>query len=163
MKNSYFKSNKRKLTSEGESFSMIDHKAYVYYRESSELANRELVAHYVEYGKLISEFYEIVSDEIADSKGGVFIENFGYFGLMKHNKPRKIKRNKEGEKVLDLDDNFFIAFVPISKNNKRRMYTFDLGFSKKCRNKIKKRLREGYRYLFNASLFYHKLKKNRNE
>ena len=157
-----FKSKTKSLTSSNESFSMVDHKAYVFYKNNSKLANRQLVAHYVEYGKLISTFYKIVIKNISNTKGGVFIDNFGYFGVLRYNKKAKIVYNlKTKKRGINTEENFWISFIPISKNNKRRLFLFDLSFSKNLRKLVSNNLTKGYRYKFNASLFFSKLKKSK--
>lgn len=155
------RSKTAKLTEDRESFSMIDHKAYVFYKNKSNLNSRELVAHYVEYGKLISAFYKIVIKNIAETKGGVFINNFGYFGVLKYNKKSSMYFDQENKRYsINTDDNFWISFIPISKNNKRRVFLFDLSFSKNLKKLVSANLTKGYRYVFNASLFFSKLKKS---
>lgn len=143
----------------------IDHKAYVFYRENSELCSRKLVKDYVEYGKLISEFYRVVSDELVDSKGGVYIKDFGYFGIMKYFFSAKTSPRQDPDtgiwvkKLNTEEDYFFTAFVPISKNNRLRLFSFDCSYTQNFKDKLTAKLRAGYRYTFNASLFYTDLKK----
>lgn len=158
-KRTYKTFDKHSYSENLKSYSLIDHKAYCFYRDNSELCNRRDVAHYVEYGKLIGEFYKIVGDELVNAKGGVYIKNFGYFGIMRYIKPSKraLVRDSEGvpkTKLNILDDWFFTSFIPISKNNKLRLYSLDLSYFKTFRKKLTEKLRKGYLYYFNASLFY---------
>lgn len=155
----YYSRSKR-LPDDWSTTSMIDHKAYVWYRNNSKLVSRADVADFVEYGKIMTAFYKIVAKEIAETKGGVFIDNFGYFGVLKYLKPSYTTMDFAlGERVMVTGDKFWLGFVPISKNNKRKLFTFDLSFSKILTKQLSNNLSKGYRYMFNASMFFYKLKK----
>ncbi len=156
-----FKSVNRSLDSSRKSTSVIDHKAYQHYIQNSKIATREEVANYVEHGKLISSFYKIVSEQILESKGGVYIKGFGYFGIMKLMK-MPVKRFDMQERKMKLNtknEMFNTYFVPISKNNLFRLYTFDMSFSRDYFKAFLDKINQGYRYMFNASLFYSDLRK----
>lgn len=159
--NNTFKSVSKSLDSTRKSTSLIDHKAYQYYIQNSKITSREEVANYVEHGKLISSFYKIVSEQILESKGGVYIKGFGYFGIMKLMKIPIRKRDVKDWKIkLNTKTEMFNTyFVPISKNNIFRLYTFDMSFSKGYFDAFIARINAGYRYTFNASLFYSDLRK----
>jgi len=141
-------------------YSTIDHKAYVFYREKTKIGTRQSVAHYVEYGKLISTFYEIVNEELADSLGGVYVKGLGYFSVLKYFKTAKagMMRNSETnkwEKMLNYkEDYFYIAFIPISKNIRRKLFLLDYAYTKKFKDKITENIKKGYYWMCNASLFY---------
>lgn len=70
-----FKKKKPKKTS------VIDHKAYQFYKKKAKYGSRENVAHYVEYGKIISEFYKIASEQLIEDPDGVYVDFLGYFGI----------------------------------------------------------------------------------
>lgn len=145
------------------SFSLIDHKAYVFYRDNSKLASRKTVAHYVEYGKLIGEFYKILGDELVESEGGAYIKGLGYFSVMRYFRPGRTKlRMQDGQygRFLNIrDDWFFTYFVPISKNNRLRLYIMDNSYYRSFREKLYAKLIEGKIYSCNASLFLSNLRK----
>ena len=158
---SKFNTANRSLDSTRKSTSVIDHKAYQYYIQNSKIASREEVENYVEHGKLISSFYKIVSEQILESKGGVYIKGFGYFGIMKlMSIPVKRFDMKDKKTKLNTKTEMFNTyFVPISKNNLARLYTFDMSFSRDYFKAFLEKINQGYRYTFNASLFYSDLRK----
>ncbi len=140
-------------------YSTIDHPAYVFYRDKTKIGTRQTVAHYVEYGKLISKFYEIVNEELAESQGGVYIKGLGYFTVMKYFKPAKFRiykyPGKSNERLLTfLEDCYYIAFIPISKNVRRKLYVLDGAYTVKFKKKLMENMRKGYKWACNASLFY---------
>jgi hypothetical protein len=150
----------------GSSFSIVDHKAYQYYKENSKLANRKDVANYIEHGKIISEFYRIAGEKLTEASGGIFLEGLGYFGIIQEMRKKLVHDNKTREKKLNLKtDNIIynIAFVPIDKDNCFRPWVFDYSFSTRVKGQLCKELKSGKKYSFNASLFFNKLKKLGND
>jgi len=141
-------------------YSTIDHKAYVFYRERTKIGTRKTVEHYVAYGKLISEFYKILGEELADSTGGVYVKGLGYFSVLKYFKTAKMNmrmnpETKKYEKFLNYkEDYFYIAFVPISKNIKRKLFLMDFSYTKGFKKKIVDNIIKGQRWMCNAGLFY---------
>jgi len=173
MKNRYFFNKSKSLSENIKSFSTIDHKAYVFYKDKSKLNNRELVAHFVEYGKLISEFYKIVSEELVESRGGVYIKGFGYIGMLKYFTSEDVntKRTRtykdpttdENYKVLGTkEDYYWIGFVPITKTNYFRTYSLDKSCPALLRKMLINACNKGYNYKFNASLFFKDIKQTKN-
>lgn len=66
----------------GSSFSLRDYKAYQYYRDNSKLANLEDIENFVEHGKIVSKFYDLVGQKLTEASGGVFVDGLGYFGII---------------------------------------------------------------------------------
>lgn len=158
----YYECLTGKNNEELETFSTVDHKAYVYYRENSKLANRELVAHFVEYGKIMNCLYGLIEDEISNNLAGFFFKNLGYFGLSKNfsvpllnTKERTILRKAS---KMNLDDKYFIVYVPITKKRVDRIYSMDLSATTTLKNKVKKKLKEGWGYMFSPSIFLNNLR-----
>jgi hypothetical protein len=150
----------------GGSFSIINYKAYQYYINNSKLANREDISDYVEHGKIISEFYRIAGEKIVEASGGLFIENFGYFGIIQEMKKKPAMDRRTGNLFLNpKTDNIIynIAFVPIDKTNIFRPWVFDYAFIKPIKKALCKQLKSGMIYSFNASLFFNKLRKTGND
>ena len=132
--------------------SLIDFKAYVFYREKSKLATRETVQHYIEYGKLISEFYRIVAEKIVEDPDGVYIDFLGYFGVMCYEDRNFRYDFAKKKKVLTDKYAFKLMFVP----NKRHLLAWvaDNNFSLKLRQSLKKSIKTTNReYTFNCGLF----------
>ncbi len=150
----------------GESFSIVDHKAYQYYRDNSKLANRQDVANYVEHGKIISEFYRIAGEKLTEASGGIFLEGLGYFGVIQEMKKKLVHSREDGKlRINSKTDNviYNIAYVPISKDNIFRPWVFDYTFTKKIKKALCEKLKAGKKYSFNASLFFNKLRKAGND
>ena len=164
MKNKkWIKVGGRKKSLLGEaSKSIIDHKAYQYYLQNSKIGNREDVKHYVEHGKILSELYSIIGEKIVESQGGVFINNFGYFGIIQNNKSMYQEKPGAPKKINTATDNIIykIAFVPITKNNNLKPWVFDAGFIKSIKKSLSVALKAGKKYSFNVSLFFNLLRKN---
>jgi hypothetical protein len=164
--NTRWRGRKQTIGILGESFSIVDHKAYQYYKEHSKLANRQDIANYVEHGKIISEFYKIAGKKIVESKGGVFLEGLGYFGIIQEMKKKLAHDRQTGElKLNPKTDNIIynIAFVPIDKDNILRPWVFDYSFSRSIKKALCEKLKSGMTYSFNASLFFNKLRKTGND
>lgn len=161
-----WRGRKQTIGALGKSFSIIDHKAYQYYKDNSKLANRKDVENYVEHGKIISEFYRIAGEKLTESSGGIFIENLGYFGIIQEMKKKLMHSREDGQlKMNPKTDNviYNIAYVPISKDNIFRPWVFDYTFTTKIKKALCAKLKSGKRYSFNASLFFNKLRKTGND
>lgn len=140
-------------------YSTIDHKAYVYYKDNSEIVTRKLVEHYVEYGKLMTCFYNIVEEHLADNLSGVYLDDIGYFGVCKYQDPPKFRPwYLWQEAKLNISECFYMMYVPISVHIIDRIYTMDTSFTKRVRGLLTKRVKEGFEYMFNPSAFYYKLR-----
>ncbi len=138
--------------------SVIDYQAFKFYRENSKLRNIENTPNYVEHGKILSKYFEKISQKIVSSEGGVFIEGMGYFSgvvdTLKDFTPYLgksilLNRNTSGYK-------FFLIFIPISKDNILREWVADASFSKTTKKFFSKALKEGKKYNFNTSYFIKK-------
>lgn len=161
-----WRGRRQTIKSIGGSFSIIDHKAYQYYKENSKLANRQDVANYVEHGKIISEFYKIAGKKLTEADGGIFLKGLGYFGIIQEMKKKLAHSRQTGElKVNSKTDNIIynIAFVPIDKDNILRPWVFDYAFSDSIKKALCEKLKAGKKYSFNASLFFNKLRKIGND
>jgi len=157
---------KKSIGDLGSSFSLRDYKAYQHYRDTSKLANLDDVQNYIEHGKIISKFYEIVGERITESSGGVFVDGLGYFGVIQE-MGNKISHNPvDGSiKLNPRTDNkiYNLAFVPIETDNIFKPWVFDYSFSRKVRRALSISLKAGKKYTFNASLFFNKLRKQGND
>lgn len=157
---------KKSIGDLGSSFSLRDYKAYQYYRDNSKLANLEDVQNYIEHGKIISKFYEIVGEKITSTSGGVFVNGLGYFGIIQEMDNRSSHNPKDGSiKLNPRTDNkiYNIAFVPIDSDNLFKTWVFDYSFSRKVKKALCNNLKAGKKYTFNASLFFRKARKQGND
>ena len=157
---------KKSIGDLGGSFSLRDYKAYQYYRDNSKLANLEDIQNYIEHGKIISKFYEIVGENITSRSGGVFVNGLGYFGVIQEMDNRSSHNPKDGSiKLNPRTDNkiYNIAFVPIETDNIFKTWVFDYSFSRKFKKALCDSLKSGKKYTFNASLFFRKARKQGND
>jgi hypothetical protein len=145
---------------------LTKHDAYVWYRERSEFCNREDVKDFIDYGKILREYYKIMTEMLLESKNGAFIQDFGYIGFLKyqgnHKKYRQFEKDKPA-KLLTVEDVYYTSFIPIMRNRKCRMYSMDSSYSKSFRTDLIEKLKQGYNYMFSASLFFLKAKKKYNK
>jgi len=148
------------------SFSLRDYPAYQYYRDNSKLANLKDVENYIEHGKIVSKFYELVGEKITEASGGVFIEGLGYFGVIQEMGKVVAHNLTDGSVRLNpKTDNkvYNLAFVPIEKENVFKSWVFDYSFSTKVKKGLCNKLKAGKKYTFNASLFFSKLRGRGND
>lgn len=161
MKNNISTKYRTKIAPDLKTYSTIDHKAYVFYRENSDLVTRQLVENYVDYGKMMTLFYRIAEEKLTDNLSGVYLDGLGYFGVCRYYNSLKIKPwYLKKESKLNHSETFFLSYVPISTRVIDRIYTMDLSFTKIIRKRLTQRIREGFSYMFNPSVFYYKLSKN---
>ena len=142
-----------------------DHKAYVFYRENSKFCNRKDIKDFVDYGKILRQFYEIASDMLVESKNGMYIEDLGYFGFLRYNETKKRSQSrffKFAKNLMYKDSTYYIAFIPITRNKIARCYLFDKAYTVAFKKKVKDKLKQGYHYKFSVSPFLQYIKgKNR--
>ena len=150
----------KKVTKKGAlpAMSVIDYKAFKFYRENSKLRNPENTPNYVEHGKILSKYFLKINESIIKSEGGVFIEGLGYFsGVIDTQKDYTpflgkeilLNRNTSGYKM-------FLIFIPISKDNILKEWVADASFTKKMKIVFSRALKEGKKYNFNPSYFIKK-------
>lgn len=165
MRSRMFEMEGKKTAPNLKTFSTIDHKAYVWYKQRSEHNNRRDVKDFVEYGKILTEFYRIAEKHLADNLGGIYIDKLGYFGVCKHveTPSKRIAYLREHMGKYNTDgDVYYLSFVPISYTTIERTYSMDLAFTKIMKTRLTENLRNGYAYMFNPSLFYYNNKKKRH-
>jgi hypothetical protein len=141
-----FKKYKSKKTS------CIDHKAYVFYKDNSKYGTRDNVAHFVEYGTLISEFYKIASEMFLDDPDGMYLDYLGYFGFACVEKMDYKVNFVTKQKIIADYYIFKPLFVP--KMSSFRPYIADSWFAKKIKDGMIKRLKNReVPYTFNPNFF----------
>lgn len=147
--------------------SVIEYKAFKFYRENSKKRDIKNTENYVEHGKILSKFYSKVGERIVSSDAGVFVEGLGYFsGIVDTIKdytsyPNQnniiLNRNTSGYK-------FFLIFIPIAKDIILKEWVADGNFSAKVKRGFSLALKEGKKFKFNPSYFIKKYEnKNTND
>jgi len=164
MKSKIANGGRLKSLADERSFSIIDHKAYRFYLDNSKIQTRKDIGNYVEHGKILAELYNIIGEKIVESEGGVYINNLGYFGVVQAQKGKIYKVFHE-KKLNPATDNIIykIGFVPISKNNNLKPWVFDSSYYKSIKQSLKKALKSGKKYSFNASLFFNNILQKGND
>lgn len=144
-----------------ETTSIVDYKAFKFYREKTKLRDKENTPNYVEHGKILSKFYKKIGEAIVKSEGGVVIENLGYFsGIVDTVKSYPIfvntnsillNRRTSGYK-------FFLIFIPLSKDDLLREWVADSSFTSKIKKSFSNALNSGVKFTFNPQFFIKKYK-----
>lgn len=139
-----------------DTFSVVDYKAFKYYKDNSKHRNSENTPNYVAHGKIMSLFYKKIGEKMVEGSGGVFIENLGYFGavidpvirLRSYFNQDKLLVNKSTSGY-----SYFLTFVPIAKDNVLREWVADGSFSIKVRKAFSQAVKLGKKYSFNFLSF----------
>lgn len=147
------------------SLSVIDYNAFKFYRENSKKRNIENTKNYVEYGKILSRYYSKIGEKIVESEAGVFIESFGYFSGIVDTVKNYTSYSKQDSIMLNRNTSgyqFFLIFVPISKDIIFKEWVADGNFSTKVKKSFSKALKEGKKFKFNPSYFIRKYSNKKN-
>ncbi len=153
MKNMYVKMGDLKP------LSVIDYKAFKFYRENSKSRNIKNTENYVEHGKILSKYYAKIGEKIVESEAGVFIENLGYFSGIVDTVKQYTSYPKQDSVMLNRNTSgykFFLMFVPISRDVLLKEWVADGNFSTKVKKSFSKALKEGKKFKFNPSYFIRK-------
>lgn len=139
-----------------ETFSVINYKAFKYYRENNKYRKEENTPNYVEHGKILSKFYEKVGEKLVQSTGGVFIEGMGYFTSVMNTK--LVFTSYFGQDKLLINKStggytYYLTFIPIGKDSILREFVADNSFSTKVKKKFSEALKNGKKYSFNFTTF----------
>lgn len=152
--------------------SITDHPEYVIFREShKDICTRDRVADFIEYRKLVNAFFNYIGEIMCESSEGVFIEGFGYFGVLVYSPvsfayhwhpgaTRDILLNYHSDGLM-----FSPIFIPVRGDATLRTFTFDYTFSvRNMKKKLSKKIFEGKKYRFNACPFIlNKVKTNKDD
>jgi len=148
-----------------DSFSVIDYQAFKHYRDNNKYRNAVNTPNYVEHGKILSRYYELIGEKLVDSTGGVFIEGMGYFGAVIDPKITVVSYFGQEKLLINKQTsgyNYMLTFVPISKDSVLREFVADNSFSKKVKKAFSASLKAGKKYSFNFLPFFKKFGKMRH-
>ena len=105
-----------------------------------------------ELREIMPRIFELIGESMIDSKGGVFIRNFGYFFIFKSKRQDPIPIIRTGKPVeyayqyhTDLY-RYHPTFLGDNGVSDLKYWTMDYNFTSKVRKQVNKRLREGFKY-----------------
>lgn len=96
---------------------------------------------------LMRECLKEIKKRMLENESGVFIENFGYFCMMRHPE-RKIRKfhingyTYKGKYLPTMGCMYSPVFMPIRKDSSLHQWTMDKAFNQKLINSLKYRLRQ---------------------
>lgn len=150
--------------------SICDFEAYKDYRENNRaIATRDNVENFIDYGKVVSKFFEKIGEYVVTSSDGVVIDGLGYFGVVNTN--MKVTQLDRRQKVFEDEFNwetkgycFSLFFVPENRLPKLiKSYTLDYTFARHVKQKLSLSLKSGNKYNFKPSIINEKKRiKSRN-
>lgn len=124
-------------------------RAHKYYKQKSKykrvIAKQKLFF-------LMRESLKVIKERLLENEAGVFIDNFGYFCMMRHpeRKIRKFNINGnvfKGKYVNTMGCMYSPVFLPIRKDSLMNQWTMDKAFNRKLIQSLKYRIRKkGVRY-----------------
>ena len=125
--------------------------AFTFYRLNAKHRNLKNTPRPEYHRTIVSAFWKKVGEKMIESKGGVVVDNFGYFsiGMVPENRI-PYKKGKKGRHINAHTKSkvYFPLFIPNLKNKTMKVFTMDRAFSS---NKIKKplsnKLKQGFKYL----------------
>jgi hypothetical protein len=106
---------------------------------------------YRDWRKKISKLLFTLKKHLVENESGVFIENFGYFFIMRHSKVKSrkgfININGEGRRYTPM-------FAPIRKDGLLDTWCIDHGVFNSLHQQVQKKVAQGFRYQMAYSLLY---------
>ncbi len=103
---------------------------------------------------IVKTIFEEIGKQMVESKGGVFIRNFGYFFVWKT--PHKDTYGKHYKHNIEKDTELYNhhsqhyvykpTFIPAGGHNNLRYWSMDNKFSKPVRDGINRQIRSGHKY-----------------
>ena len=106
---------------------------------------------YLDWKRDINKFLVTLKKHIIENESGVFIENFGYFFIMRHPKVKSklgfANINGEGRRYTPM-------FAPIRKDSLLNTWCIDHGVFNDLHQQVQKKVAQGYRYQMAYSLLY---------
>jgi nucleoid DNA-binding protein len=103
-----------------------------------------------EWKKIIMPFLKVMQKDIVENEAGVFIDNFGYFFIMRHT--NRISKRVKFNKIHGEGRRYTPSFAPIRKDNILNTWTMDFGFSSILTNKVNNKIDQGEKYKMAYSL-----------
>lgn len=113
--------------------------------------NKDFITYKYDWKPMISKFFKVFRKHLLENESGVFIKDFGYFFIMRHDRlTKRIKFQKihaEGKKYNPV-------FAPIRKDILFDTWTMDYGFSNTITQNMYENIENGVRYKMAYSLLY---------
>ena len=141
----------------GKKYKVVDHKAYVYYREKSKHRNKKNVKDFVDHGRIIGSIYKKISNDISEYEGGVFAKRFMY--IIPQLYPNKSVATIPSEDGFDYTSNAHtqgrfatILFINLFPGNSYEFWSMDGSFYKDLKSRVSKKFKEFRpKYLFSLN------------
>ena len=116
------------------------------------------------FHKLAEMFLKELRLQMLNNERGVFIQNFGYFGVIKSPKKFKTKIIRvPTEDIKTIGDMYRPIFLPIQKRGSLKEFTMDKGFDLSVYRGINNRLRKNKKYKFVYTVLHNLYGREGNE
>ncbi len=125
--------------------------AFTYYRKKAKHRNKKNTIRATYHRTVMTAFWKKVEKKMLEHKGGVVVDNFGYFCIGMT--PVKTFVNKKRAKGRHTNPHtksrtYFPLFIPNLKNKTMKVFTMDRSFSRQnIRVPLSERLLSGQKYL----------------
>ena len=127
-------------------------RAYKYYKSNAVHRDKEATYTHSKYSTIVNSFYKIITRDLLEKEGGVFIKNLGYFTIIRHPKKQVVKVNyKNGKEFFNTDTNNYLwtpTFFGFARGRGLlKFWTMDRTFSRvSVRKPLYERLIKGKTY-----------------
>lgn len=126
---------------------------YHYYRDCN--FNKKPLLTFFKWRSTLNAIFEEIGNQMIESQSGVFMENWGYFGIIKYPKvPDNLYKTLD-DSALKMYDGGVIykpAFFPIRKDRKLESWTFNNSFARTIEKRIYDKVYKGFKYTFSYSV-----------
>jgi len=99
----------------------------------------------------VAKFFKVFKKHMLENEAGVFIKDFGYFYVMRHD---RLTDRIKGQKVHGEGRKYSAMFSPIRKDKILDAWSMDYGFTFNLNSKIYDNIEEGIRYKMAYTLLY---------
>lgn len=134
---------------------ILTHQHYTFHRENykKKIPKIHRVGSRREYYKIVKKIFEVIARNLVGRKGGVLMENFGYFCISMSTEKQAFRIFRRGEepKVMfnfHTDGYFYYPqlFTKMFNRNSLQGFTLDRSFSSVITKKMSDKLKQGFRY-----------------
>ena len=99
----------------------------------------------------VSKFFKVFRKHLLENEAGVFIKDFGYFYVMRHD---KLTHRIKGQKIHGEGRRYSAMFSPIRKDKLLDAWSMDYGFVGTINSEIYNNIEKGIRYKMAYTLLY---------
>lgn len=136
---------------------MISKKYYYYYcHKKASIKNKKTKrVSELNWRKAMIGIFSEIAERMVENRSGVFMENWGYFGMLKYPRvPESIMDTMPHKIVNPVDGGvlYMPTFIPIRKDTKLDGWVFGRNFSRSIVKGLTEKLYEGHKYTFSYSL-----------